>query len=76
MTARKHRVPVVLDTNVLVRNFKSRDKRSPNRRVVRLWLIERKIQLIVSDDVVAEYLEIFPDLLVMDESDYNIAATC
>jgi putative PIN family toxin of toxin-antitoxin system len=67
MSARKHRVPVVLDTNVFVRSFKSRSKSSPNRRIVRLWLIERKIQLIVSDEVVDEYLEIFDNLLAMDK---------
>ncbi len=54
MSARKHRLPVVVDTNVFVRSFKTRTKSSPNRRVIRLWLIERRLQLIVSNDVVAE----------------------
>jgi putative PIN family toxin of toxin-antitoxin system len=66
MSARKYRVPVVLDTNVFVRNFKSRSEFSPNRRIVRLWLLQRTLQLIVSDEVVAEYLEIFHEILAMD----------
>src|SRR5258708_37390782 len=66
MSARKHRLPVVVDTNVFVRSFKTRSKLSPNRKVIRLWLIERKLQIIVSNDVVAEYLEIFDSVLAMD----------
>ena len=66
MSARKHRIPVVVDTNVFVRSFKARSKLSPNWKVIRLWLIERKLQLIVSHDVVAEYLEIFDSVLAMD----------
>jgi putative PIN family toxin of toxin-antitoxin system len=65
MSARKHRIRVVLDTNVFVRNFRSRKKSSPNRRIIRLWLMERRLQLIVSDEIVAEYLEIFEHILGM-----------
>ena len=67
MSARKRRIPVVFDTNVFVRNFKSRSKSSHNRRVFRLWLVERKLQLVVSEEVVAEYLEIFENVLELDE---------
>lgn len=63
MTARKRRRRVVLDTNVFVRNFKSHAANSPNRRIVRLWLVERRLQLIVSPELIAEYLEIFSDVL-------------
>jgi putative PIN family toxin of toxin-antitoxin system len=63
MSARKERIRVVLDTNVFVRNFKARVKSSPNRRIIRLWLLEKKLQLIVSHDIVEEYLEIFEDVL-------------
>ena len=63
MTARKHRLPVVFDTNVFVRSFKTRRASSPNRQVVRLWLIERKLQLIASQDVISEYLEIFDEVI-------------
>jgi putative PIN family toxin of toxin-antitoxin system len=56
----------VFDTNVFVRSFKSRNKSRPNRRVVQLWLIEKRLQLMVSPEVVAEYLEIFDEILEMD----------
>jgi putative PIN family toxin of toxin-antitoxin system len=68
MSARKHRLPVVLDTNIFVRNFKSRRKSSPNRTIIRLWLLERKLQLIVSQEVIAEYLEIFDRVLRMGQA--------
>ena len=61
------RIPVVLDTNVWVRNFKTRSAASPNRRVVRLWLLEKRMHLIVSREIVVEYLGIFADVLGMDE---------
>ncbi len=66
MSARKHRIRVVLDTNVLVRNFKSRSQSSPNRKIVRLWLVEKRLQLIVSSATVAEYLGIFDEILGME----------
>ena len=68
MSARKDRMRVVVDTNVFVRNFKARSKSSPNRQVIRLWLVEKKLQLIVSEEIVAEYLEIFQAILGMESS--------
>jgi len=65
---RKNRVPIVVDTNVFVRAFKSRSKVNANRRIVRLWLIEKKLQLIVSSELIDEYLEIFADVLGMDDA--------
>lgn len=67
MVARKRRTRVVVDTNVFVRSFKARAATNANRRIVRLWLLERRLQLIVSPEIVAEYLEIFADVLGMDE---------
>jgi putative PIN family toxin of toxin-antitoxin system len=69
MPAKKDRIPVVLDTNVWVRNFKTPHKDNPNRRVVRLWLQEKRLQLIVSDEILEEYFDIFLDLLEMDSKD-------
>lgn len=66
MPARKNRIPVVVDTNVFIRNFKARSDSNPNRRVIRLWLLERRLQLIVSLEVVREYLEIFSVVMGMD----------
>ncbi len=67
MARRRARMRVVLDTNVLVRNFKARSNTSANRRIVRLWLLERRLQLLVSPEMIAEYLEIFAEVLGMDE---------
>ncbi|MFO0967676.1 MAG: putative toxin-antitoxin system toxin component, PIN family [Gemmataceae bacterium] len=67
MVAKKRRVPVVLDTNVFVRSFFSRSKNSASKRVVRLWLLEKKLQLIAASAVVDEYLEIFRDVLDFDD---------
>ena len=66
MVSRKQRIRVVVDTNVFVRAFKSRSVASPNQRLVRLWLLEKRLQLIVSNDLVDEYLGIFQQILGMD----------
>jgi putative PIN family toxin of toxin-antitoxin system len=67
MVRRKDRTPVVVDTNVFVRNFKSRRRGSSNRRIIRLWLLEKRLQLIVTGEIIEEYLEIFRDVLKMDK---------
>src|SRR5437660_1336479 len=66
MVVRKKRTFVVIDTNVFVRNFKARRNTNANRRVIRLWLLEKRLQLIVSAEIVAEYLEIFREVIGMD----------
>jgi len=67
MVARKQRIRVVLDTNVFVRAFKSRSLTSPNQRVVRLWLLEKRLQLIVCEESIDEYLGVFQELLGLDD---------
>lgn len=54
---RKDRVSVLLDTNILVRALADTQGKSPSARVWQLWL-QRRIQLAVSAEVVAEYVEI------------------
>lgn len=71
MVPRKKRTAVVVDTNVFVRSFKARSNNNWNRRVIRLWLVERKLQLIVSADLIDEYLGIFADVLGMDDEMVN-----
>ena len=66
MPKRRRTINVVLDTNVFVRNFLSRSGGSPNRRVIRLWLVERKFKLALSSEIEAEYLRIFEELLGFD----------
>jgi putative PIN family toxin of toxin-antitoxin system len=56
---------VVVDTNVFVRNFKARSNRNPNRRIIRLWLLEKRLQLIISPELAVEYLEIFARVIGM-----------
>jgi putative PIN family toxin of toxin-antitoxin system len=56
----------VLDTNVLVAALLARDRRSPNLRLYRLWG-QRRIQLVVSDEIVAEYLAVLTELRVPSE---------
>lgn len=57
MPARKKRLPVVLDTNVVIANYLSTNPQSPNVITVRLWR-ERKLQLIVSEEIADEYLDV------------------
>ena len=66
MSPRKDRTGVVLDTNVLVGYYLSRKKDSANSKVFLLWRTRRTLQLIVSDEVMAEYLEILRRLGVPD----------
>jgi putative PIN family toxin of toxin-antitoxin system len=55
--AKKKRLPVVLDTNVVIANYLSTNPQSPNVITVRLWR-ERKLQLIVSEEIEDEYIEV------------------
>lgn len=64
MPSRKERITVVLDTNVIIGYYLSRTSRSVNGQVFRLWRDQRKLQLVVSDDIVAEYLEVLTRLHV------------
>jgi putative PIN family toxin of toxin-antitoxin system len=67
--SRKRRIPVVFDTNVIVGFYLSRNRSSANQQAFRLWRDQRQLQLIVSDDVVREYLEVLlrlnvPEVLI------------
>jgi putative PIN family toxin of toxin-antitoxin system len=57
---------VVFDTNVLVAYYLSQKKDSAASKVFLLWRTRRTLQLVVSDQVVAEYLEILQRLGVPD----------
>lgn len=71
MISRKLRIPVVLDTNVLARALKTRSPVSANQRILRLWLLERKVQLFVCPDLVAEYLSVFESVLGLSDRSLN-----
>ena len=67
MPPRKARVPVVLDTNVIVGFFLSKTRQSANARVFDSWFITHRLQLIVSPPIIAEYLEL------LERVDINIS---
>lgn len=62
MPRRKERVPVVFDTNLIIAFHLSTNPESANSKVYRLWRNERRLQLVVSDETVGEYLEILARL--------------
>jgi putative PIN family toxin of toxin-antitoxin system len=63
---RRERIPVVLDTNVVIAHYLSRSHRSAARRIFRLWRDLRRLQLVISDEVETEYLEVLGRLHVAD----------
>ena len=56
MVQKKYRIPVVLDTNSYIIRFLKHKRHGVNRRVYDLWIAERKLQLIVSPPIIAEYI--------------------
>lgn len=58
MPPRKKRIAVVFDTNVLIAFYLSRNPKSAVNKTIRLWRNERKLQMIASSEIIAEYLEI------------------
>lgn len=54
--ARKDRIPVVFDTNILAARLLSRGRLSYNRRIYDMWLIRRKLQLVISQPILDEYI--------------------
>ena len=66
MSPRKGRTRVVLDTNVLIGYYLSARKDSANSIVYRLWRTRRKLQLVISDEILTEYLEVLQRLGVPD----------
>lgn len=74
MAAKKNRLPVVLDTNVIIANYLSTDPESPNAVTVRLWR-ERKLQVIVSEEIADEYLDVLNRLGVSKNLVTNFATS-
>jgi putative PIN family toxin of toxin-antitoxin system len=56
--ARKDRIPVVFDTNLFITRFLRHKKNSINQRVFNLWLVHRRLQLVISRPILDEYLGI------------------
>lgn len=68
MPRRKDRLPVVLDTNVLIAFHLSTNLQSANSKVYQLWRNKRKLQLVVSEETAAEYFAILQRLGISEES--------
>lgn len=66
MVKRKERVLALLDTNVLVRALANPNAKSASTRVWQLWL-QRRLQLAVSPEVVAEYKEVLARLGIAEK---------
>lgn len=64
MPTRKERIAVVFDTNIIVGNYLGKNPKSAIKKIFAWWRIQRKLQLIVSNETVAEYLEILERLNV------------
>ena len=54
--ARKDRTPVVFDTNLFITRLLKHKQNSINQRVFNLWLMRRRLQLIISRPILDEYL--------------------
>jgi len=64
---RKERIPVVLDTNVVISYYLGRNRQSASAQIFRLWRDLRRVQLVVSDVVIDEYLEVLRRVGVSEE---------
>lgn len=64
MPPRKARIPIVADTNVIIGYYLSRNPKSAIARIFHLWRDLRKLQLIISQEMLEEYLEILVRLSV------------
>jgi putative PIN family toxin of toxin-antitoxin system len=67
MPPKRARLPVVLDTNVIIAQLLSKTRRSASSRVFDLWLVQRELQLIVSPPLVEEYIELLGRIGVAEE---------
>lgn len=66
MPKRRHKIKVIIDTNVFIANFLTHSSHSPNRRVIRLWLLERAFKLALSSEIKEGYLKTFDEVLGFD----------
>lgn len=64
MPSRKERIPVVADTNILIGYYLGRNAKSAITRIFHLWRASRKIQFIVSQEIIDEYLEVLDRLAI------------
>lgn len=67
---KRKKLRVDFDTNVVTRFFISRyrNRSSLNRHLFELWLRGSRLELIVSDEIISEYLAIMRDVLGIPEA--------
>lgn len=53
---RKDRIAVVFDTNLFITRLLRHKRNSLNQRVFNLWLVRRRLQLVISRPILDEYL--------------------
>lgn len=63
----KDRIPVVFDTNIFITFHLSTNPDSANSKIYRLWRNQRRLQLIVSDEIINEYIIVLERLGVPDK---------
>ena len=61
MPPRKERTLAVLDTNVIIGFYKGKAQLS-NATIMRLWLVRRELQLVISAEIMAEYFDVLERL--------------
>jgi len=68
--ARKDRIPVVFDTNLFITRLLRTKKNSINQRAFNLWLLRRRLQLVISRPILDEYLGV---LAMLGATPQNLA---
>lgn len=68
MALKKNRVRVVFDTNLFIARFIKHKRNSVNRRVIDLWQEQRRLQLIVSQPLIDEYLYVLENYIGIRKS--------
>lgn len=68
MAQKKNRIRVVFDTNLFITRFIKHKRNSVNRRVIDLWQEQRKLQLIISQQLQDEYLYVLENYIKLSAS--------
>ncbi|MDQ3633479.1 MAG: putative toxin-antitoxin system toxin component, PIN family [Acidobacteriota bacterium] len=75
MALKKNRVRVVFDTNLFIARFIKHKRNSVNRRVIDLWQEQRRLQLIVSQPLIDEYLYVLENYIGIRKSRLELLKT-
>jgi putative PIN family toxin of toxin-antitoxin system len=75
LALKKNRVRVVFDTNLFIARFIKHKRNSVNRRVIDLWQEQRRLQLIVSQPLIDEYLYVLENYIGIRKSRLELLKT-